>query len=240
MHSSRHLLFTKFSPVECRGPSSQPQLHHWIVLRQIISQPFKPHSGLPDHRDDQFPVLISQKVLWNFPSQQLRWQCRCESRLCIARFLIFNTSGYSECIHTHTGVNRTSLGKLYIGCISFAKCSDIHKTLKTCHKSKYFCQAPQAGLRRIYSCNQSLHRGHQNTATDMNLPLCCVPLNMCWILHNRSVCAKKPQTNNNSDDKKKTSKHITAGTVFCSPKVILPEITSSTVLGTCLFLRLIF
>ncbi len=51
--------------------------------------------------------------------------------------------------------------------ILFAKCSNTHKTLKTCNISKYFHQTPQLVVKLIYSFNQSLHDGQQNTAINM-------------------------------------------------------------------------
>ncbi len=51
--------------------------------------------------------------------------------------------------------------------ILLAKCSNTHKTLKTCNISKYFHQTPQLVVKLIYSFNQSLHDGQQNTAINM-------------------------------------------------------------------------
>ncbi len=51
--------------------------------------------------------------------------------------------------------------------ILLAKCSNTHKTLKTCNISKYFRQTPQLVVKLIYSFNQSLHDGQQNTAINM-------------------------------------------------------------------------
>ncbi len=48
-----------------------------------------------------------------------------------------------------------------------SKCSNTHKTLKTCNISKYFRQTPQLVVKLIYSFNQSLHDGQQNTAINM-------------------------------------------------------------------------